>query len=63
MIFDIPHIIHSLSLGFTLNPGDIILTGTPDGVGFAAKPPRTLIKGDKVKIEIEHIGILENHVE
>lgn len=63
MIFDIPHIIHSLSIGFTLNPGDIILTGTPDGVGFAATPPRTLLVGDKVKIEIEHIGILENHVE
>ena len=52
----------SLSEGFTLNPGDIILTGTPDGVGFAAKPPRTLLPGDHVRIEIESIGTLENDV-
>ena len=48
--------------GFTLIPGDVILTGTPDGVGVAQKPPRTLLPGDHVRIEIEHIGTLENDV-
>ncbi len=45
-----------------LYPGDIILTGTPDGVGFAMKPPSTLQSGDVVDIEIEHIGRLSNKV-
>mmetsp|Transcript_5979 Transcript_5979/g.8377 ORF Transcript_5979/g.8377 Transcript_5979/m.8377 type:complete len:324 (+) Transcript_5979:33-1004(+) len=62
MIFDIAEIIHQLSSGFTLYPGDIILTGTPEGVGFAMKPPRTLQSGDNVEIEIEHIGRLINKV-
>lgn len=62
MIFKIADIIASLSEGFTLLPGDVILTGTPDGVGYAAKPPRTLIAGDSVRIEIEHLGALENTV-
>lgn len=62
MIFDIHEIIHQLSKGFTLYPGDVILTGTPDGVGYAMKPPSCLKKGDKVKIEIEHVGVLENFV-
>jgi 2-keto-4-pentenoate hydratase/2-oxohepta-3-ene-1,7-dioic acid hydratase in catechol pathway len=63
MIFDIAEIISQLSKGFTLYPGDVILTGTPDGVGYAMKPPRTLQPGDKVKIEVEKIGILENIVQ
>jgi len=62
MIFDIPDIIHQLSSGFTLHPGDIILTGTPDGVGFAMSPPQFLKQGDVVDIEIEHIGRLSNAV-
>jgi 2-keto-4-pentenoate hydratase/2-oxohepta-3-ene-1,7-dioic acid hydratase in catechol pathway len=62
MIFDIHEVIHQLSKGFTLYPGDVILTGTPDGVGYAMKPPKCLKAGDKIKIEIEGIGILENSV-
>lgn len=62
MIFDIPEIISQLSKGFTLQPGDVILTGTPDGVGYAMKPPRMLKAGDVVDIEIEGIGRLTNTV-
>ena len=59
MIFDIPTIIESLSGGLTLEPGDIISTGTPSGVGFARVPPVYLKPGDKVEGEIEGIGILQ----
>jgi 2-keto-4-pentenoate hydratase/2-oxohepta-3-ene-1,7-dioic acid hydratase in catechol pathway len=62
MITNVPQMVASLSAGMTLLPGDIILTGTPDGVGYAAKPPRTMQVGDQVTIEIEHIGFLHNHV-
>lgn len=63
MIFSIPEIICHLSAGFTLQPGDIILTGTPQGVGYAMKPPLLLKPGDHVAIEIDQIGRLENTVE
>ena len=59
MIFDIPTIIESLSAGMTLEPGDIISTGTPSGVGFARVPPVFLKVGDKVEGDIENIGKLE----
>jgi 2-keto-4-pentenoate hydratase/2-oxohepta-3-ene-1,7-dioic acid hydratase in catechol pathway len=59
MIFDIPTIIESLSSGLTLEPGDIISTGTPSGVGFARVPPVNLKPGDKVEGEVEGIGTLE----
>ncbi|HWP58181.1 MAG TPA: fumarylacetoacetate hydrolase family protein [Candidatus Acidoferrales bacterium] len=59
MIFDIPTTIESLSAGMTLEPGDIISTGTPSGVGFARVPPLFLKPGDKVEGEIEKIGTLE----
>ena len=59
MIFDIPTIIESLSAGLTLEPGDIISTGTPSGVGFARMPPLFLKPADKVEGEVEGIGILE----
>ena len=59
MIFDIPTIIESLSAGITLEPGDMISTGTPSGVGFARVPPVFLKPGDKVEGEVEGIGILE----
>jgi 2-keto-4-pentenoate hydratase/2-oxohepta-3-ene-1,7-dioic acid hydratase in catechol pathway len=62
MIFDVPEIIHQLSAGFTLLPGDVIMTGTPEGVGYAMEPPRILTTGDRVEIEIEGIGRLENPV-
>lgn len=51
-----------LSQTLTLEPGDIISTGTPGGIGFYAKPPVFLCSGDAVEIEIEHIGILRNTV-
>lgn len=59
MIFDIPTTIESLSHGLTLEPGDIISTGTPSGVGFARTPPIFLHPGDKVEGEVEGIGVLE----
>lgn len=62
MIFDIPTIIASLSEGITLEPGDIIATGTPSGVGYAMTPPRYLADGDVVVCEVEGIGRLENPI-
>src|SRR6266581_696323 len=62
MIFDIPTIIESLSAGITLEPGDMISTGTPSGVGFARMPPVFLKPGDRVEGEVESIGILEVEV-
>lgn len=63
MIFDVPALIESLSSTMTLRPGTVILTGTPQGVGFARKPPVWLKPGDRVVIEIEKIGRLENPVQ
>lgn len=62
MIFDIPTLIASLSEGLTLEPGDIIATGTPSGVGYAMDPPRFLKDGDKVECRISGIGTLSNTV-
>ena len=62
LIFDIPTLIKTLSLGMTLIPGDIIATGTPAGVGIGFKPPKFLKKGDVVTLNIDGIGTLENPV-
>lgn len=62
MIFDIPTIIASLSAGMTLEPGDIIATGTPSGVGFAMTPPQYLHDGDEVVARIDRIGELRNRI-
>ncbi len=62
MIFDVPALIAFLSGSTTLLPGTVILTGTPHGVGMAAKPPRWLKPGDTVTIDIEGIGALTNPV-
>ena len=62
LIFDIPTMISSLSEGLTLEPGDLILTGTPEGVGFARKPPEFLGDGDVVECEVGGIGVLRNTV-
>ncbi len=62
MIFDIPYIISNLSKGITLYPGDIILTGTPSGVGMGFKPPKFLKAGDIIDCYIEKIGTLTNIV-
>jgi len=61
MIFPIPELIEFLSNHFTLFPGDIILTGTPSGVGAFRKPPVFLDNGDRVSVEIENIGKLTNN--
>lgn len=63
MIFDVPHLIAFLSGSTTLLPGTVILTGTPHGVGMAARPPRWLRDGDQVVIEIDSIGRLTNSVQ
>ncbi|WP_112182354.1 MULTISPECIES: fumarylacetoacetate hydrolase family protein [Paraliobacillus] len=62
LIFSVPYLISFISKLITLSPGDIILTGTPDGVGFAQNPPQFLQPNDVVTLEIEGIGILENKV-
>jgi 2-keto-4-pentenoate hydratase/2-oxohepta-3-ene-1,7-dioic acid hydratase in catechol pathway len=60
MIFKIPHLIAYLSRAITLYPGDVITTGTPDGVGGARKPPIFLKNGDVVTVEVEGLGQLTN---
>jgi 2-keto-4-pentenoate hydratase/2-oxohepta-3-ene-1,7-dioic acid hydratase in catechol pathway len=62
LIFDVPTLIEYISAGVTLEPGDVISTGTPGGVGFRRNPPRFLKAGDVVRIEISSIGALENPV-
>ena len=62
MIFDVPALIESLSSTMTLRAGSVILTGTPQGVGFARKPPVWMKPGDRIVIEVEKIGRLENPV-
>jgi 2-keto-4-pentenoate hydratase/2-oxohepta-3-ene-1,7-dioic acid hydratase in catechol pathway len=63
MYFKVPRIIAELSLGLTLEPGDIIATGTPPGVGFARKPPEFMKPGDIMETEIAEIGILRNTIQ
>lgn len=63
LIFDIPYIISDLSKGLTLRAGDIILTGTPAGVGMGFDPPKFLKSGDVVECYIEKIGALVNYIE
>ena len=62
LLFDCFDLVEHLSTAFTLEPGDVISTGTPGGVGFAMKPPKYLKPGDRVKIAIDKLGVLENHV-
>jgi 2-keto-4-pentenoate hydratase/2-oxohepta-3-ene-1,7-dioic acid hydratase in catechol pathway len=62
LIFDIPSLIETLSAGMALVPGDVILTGTPEGVGYAMDPPRKLKDGDVMRLEIDRIGVLENRI-
>ena len=61
-IFGVPHLLWFLSQVVTLEPGDLIFTGTPPGVGIARKPPVLLKPGDVTEVEIEGIGILKNAV-
>lgn len=62
MIFDIPTLLEFLSADTTLPAGSVILTGTPHGVGMARRPPVWVRPGDRVAVEIEGIGVLENPV-
>ena len=62
MIFSVAQQIEYASGIFTLVPGDVIVTGTPGGVGWSKKPPRFMVPGDVVEVEIEAIGVLRNHV-
>lgn len=62
MVFKIPRLLRELSTGCALEAGDVIITGTPEGVGFARKPPEFLKVGDVVEVEIERIGTLRNTV-
>jgi 2-keto-4-pentenoate hydratase/2-oxohepta-3-ene-1,7-dioic acid hydratase in catechol pathway len=62
MAFRIPRIVKEVSTGLRLEAGDVILTGTPSGVGFARKPPEFLKVGDVMEAEIERIGVLRNSV-
>jgi 2-keto-4-pentenoate hydratase/2-oxohepta-3-ene-1,7-dioic acid hydratase in catechol pathway len=59
-IFDIPTLIETCSRGITLQPGDVIATGTPSGVGMGFKPPRWLADGDSYRIEVDGLGTIEN---
>jgi 2-keto-4-pentenoate hydratase/2-oxohepta-3-ene-1,7-dioic acid hydratase in catechol pathway len=62
LYFKIPRLIHDLSIGQTLEPGDIISTGTPEGVGFARKPPEWMQPGDLLETEIAGIGAMRNPI-
>jgi acylpyruvate hydrolase len=60
LIFNVPYLIHHLTRTTTLEPGDVITTGTPSGVGMARTPPRFLKPGDVVRVEVSGLGMLEN---
>ena len=62
MVFDVPTIVAFASQTITLEPGDVIATGTPAGVGHYQSPPRYLVGGDVMRCEIERIGAIENRV-
>ncbi len=62
MIFSVEHLIWYIARGMTLEPGDVILTGTPHGVGFAMHPPRFIVPGDVVQCEVMGLGTLRNPV-
>ena len=63
MVFKIPRLIKEISAGTALEAGDIMITGTPEGVGFARKPPEFMSVGDVVEVEIEGIGTLRNRIQ
>jgi len=62
LVFGVPQLIEFISRTITLEPGDVIATGTPPGVGFARKPPIFLQPGDKMEVQIERIGTLNNPI-
>ena len=62
MIFQVAYLVSYLSQGITLQPGDVIASGTPDGVGIFRKPPVLLKAGDVFEVKIEKVGVLRNPV-
>ncbi len=62
MVFKVADLVSILSQVMTLEPGDIIVTGTPSGVGFSRKPPVFMKPGDSCEVEIERIGTLRNTI-
>ena len=62
LIFDVPTLVHELTKVMTLDPGDVIITGTPSGVAMARKPQNWLKPGDVCEVEIEKIGVLRNPI-
>jgi 2-keto-4-pentenoate hydratase/2-oxohepta-3-ene-1,7-dioic acid hydratase in catechol pathway len=62
LVFSVPKLVAWITQGLTLEPGDVILTGTPSGVGAARVPPRFLVDGDVVEITIDGVGTLRNPV-
>jgi 2-keto-4-pentenoate hydratase/2-oxohepta-3-ene-1,7-dioic acid hydratase in catechol pathway len=62
LIFSIPNLVKTLSEGTTLQPGDVLATGTPAGVGFGLDPPKFLKPGDTVEISVNGLGTLRNRV-
>ncbi len=62
LIFNCYEILAYLSTAFTLLPGDVVVTGTPAGVGMAMKPPSALSPGDKVRVELDQLGYIENEI-
>src|SRR5919107_616399 len=62
LIFKVPELVAFLRETITLEPGDLILTGTPSGVGMALNPPQFLQPGDTIRIEIEHLGSIEHAI-
>jgi len=63
MMFDVPELIRTISEVMTLLPGDVIVSGTPSGVGFARKPPVWMKAGDSCEVEVEGLGVLRNPIE
>jgi acylpyruvate hydrolase len=62
LIFDVATLISTLSESFTLSRGDVIVTGTPSGVGAARKPPLWMKPGDVCEVEVDRVGILRNTI-
>jgi acylpyruvate hydrolase len=63
LIFGVAALIEMISIAMSLEPGDVIITGTPGGVGAARKPPVFMKPGDVFEVEIEGMGVLSNSVE
>jgi 2-keto-4-pentenoate hydratase/2-oxohepta-3-ene-1,7-dioic acid hydratase in catechol pathway len=62
MLFSVAQLIETLSAGMTLECGDLLATGTPEGVGMGFNPPRWLKVGDVLEAEVESIGVLRNQI-